>query len=771
MSRQRCNAVKRTPELFEKIWNVRAKINPEKNFYWEAFIFMKQKKTFFAVVACILSLVMMFAMTACVETNTDPTVESVVLDITEVTLGPGDNQRLKATVKLSDGAEGSVDEWISSSETVVTVTRGVITAKGAGTATVTAKAGGKEATCSVTVEDIVVEIGKAELTLEKGNDETITATVKKNGTATGETIDWTSSASNIATVDANGKITAVGEGSAVITATRHGASQKATCAVTVTWTKPAGYQAIEYYEQNKVPTNTWGYWNDPANYVGGTSTMDESYYQDSADSEAGRANFKFTVSSRDGSANNNAIIQITYRSAAEQEGGKLQVNHDYKLSLELTSSVAGKIAINNVGIENYEMIDIQAGVNNLEATFRHGDWGMIYPEGVYDNVESAIFLLLGMLGEDDETVTVSVDKVHWTDLGESAEKTTKPVFGGEEPAEVPDLSGVQPIALNLASNDDAKYTVTTQDEGKSYNVVYTETEGESYANLVVDLAGTNASECNTFAVTIKNNDSADMRIRFDINGETAHGANNVLDLVQSSVATEGTPGTNLDWGGTDLNVAAGATVTLYLTYDAKTESGKPTQLLIYFHTHVYQDGGNKHSGNVTLSDFKFGNVAAPVTPELPEGATLTVTGVDLAVEENRVYWILNGTSSDVDAETLEAFLNWNHFDLQQCGGVWTNYDKLSRKVTVGDNGSWTIKFDVTDMPVDGAAYTGHFGAKDPSDPTFKDNQWVDIKLDAEQAPHGKSVTLNGKKYSISNVVGGSEQANNWGCVSLKVENA
>lgn len=569
---------------------------------------MKLKKTFFSVVACMLSLVMLLAFIACNGTSEKSDVQSVTLDMTEVTLGPGDMQRLKATVTLTDGTEGSVDEWTSSAESVATVTRGVITARAAGTATVTAKAGDKQATCTVTVEDVAVEINKTALTLERGSEETLTATVKKNGTATEEAIEWTSSAPNVATVDENGKISAVGEGSATITATRRGASQKATCAVTVTWTKPAGYKEIAYYEQNKVPTNTWGYWNDPANYVGGTSTMDEAYYQDSADSAAGRANFTFTVSSRNGQENNNAIIQIVYRSSKPSEG-TLEVNHNYRLEMELTSNVAGQIAINNVGIEDYEMVDITAGVNTLTAEFRHGDWGVIYPEGNYENVESAIFLLLGLLGENGETVNVSIDKIHWTDLGESENKTTKPDFS-EKPVVLPDLSVVDAIALSLASNNEEMYAVTSENEGKSYNVVYTNTVGESYANLVVSLAGTNAAECNTFAVTITNNASEDMRIRFDISGANPRGVNSIKDVVVSSVATAGTPSTNLEWGGTDINIAAGATVTLYLTYDVNTESGAPQELLIYFHTHVYQDSGNTHSGNVTIGDFKFASVTA-----------------------------------------------------------------------------------------------------------------------------------------------------------------
>lgn len=571
---------------------------------------MKLKKTVLAVLACALSLVFAFAFAACTPAPKDPTVESVVLDVTTVTMGPGDTQRLTATVTLTDGTKGEVDEWTTSAESVATVTRGVVAAKAAGTATITAKAGDKTATCAVTVEDITVELDKATLALERGSEGQLAATVKKNGAAVTETVDWTSSDELVATVDSTGKVTAVGEGTATVTATRHGANQKATCAVTVTWTKPAGYEAIEYYEQNKVPTNKWGYWNDPANYVGGKSEMIEAYYQNStAGSEAGKINFTFRVDERDGGANNSSIIQITYRSAEEQEGGKLKVNHNYKLDFTLTSSVAGKIEMNTIGKDpKPEATDIVAGENNLSVQFRHGDWGVIYPEGVYDNVESAAFFLLGLLGEPGETVTVSIDKLHWTDLGESEEKTEKPDFT-PTPVELPDLSGVEAIALDI-STDNAKYDITTADEGKTYNVVYTGTVNNTYENISVAIPeGANAANCNTFAVTIKNNGESSMVIRFDINGSSAHGTNNVLDIVKASVATEGTPDTNLEWGGTALTVAAGATVTLYLTYDANTESGAPTSILIYFDT-AWASANNEHSGSVTLSQFKFANVTA-----------------------------------------------------------------------------------------------------------------------------------------------------------------
>lgn len=568
---------------------------------------MKLKKTICVVLSFVLSLVLVFAMAACGEKDNGPVAESVTLEPSTVTLGTGDTQRLTATVAMSDGTAGEVEEWTTSDETVATVTKGIVAAKKRGTATITAKAGDKSATCTVTVESIVVELSKTELTLERWTTGQLTASVKKNDEATQDTIDWTSSDDMIASVDATGKITAEGEGEAVITATRHGANQKATCKVTVNWTKPDGYKEITYFEQNKVPTNTWGYWNDPARYVDGVSEMHEAYYQSSADSDAGKVNFTFTVKERDNIKNTSSIIQITYRSA-EGEGGNLKTNYDYKLSFEITSSVAGKIDVNTIGKNPApESYDIVAGKNTIEVEFRHGDWGVIYPKENYTNVESAAFILLGLLGKEGEKVTVSIDKVKWTEIGESEQKTEKPDFT-PAPVVIPDLSKVEAIALPIASSDES-YTIASSDEGKSYNVKYS-TQGETYANVVVDLAGTDADKCNTFAVSITNNGAEDMRIRFDINGENKHGDNNVLDIVGSSVAEGGTPSTNLLWGGTDVNVEAGKTVTLYLTYDATTENGKPTSLLIYFHTHVYQDGGNAHTGDVTLGGFKFASVTA-----------------------------------------------------------------------------------------------------------------------------------------------------------------
>ena len=161
-------------------------------------------------------------------------VSSVSLNKTTLTLTEGESEVLNATVKPDNATDKTV-AWSSSDASVAKVENGKVTAVKAGTATISAKAGDKSATCTVTVNKKVVAVtsvtlNKTELTLTEGEAETLTATVKPDD-ATDKTVTWTTSDASIATVDANGKVTAVKAGTATITA--KAGDQSATCMVTV----------------------------------------------------------------------------------------------------------------------------------------------------------------------------------------------------------------------------------------------------------------------------------------------------------------------------------------------------------------------------------------------------------------------------------------------------------------------------------------------------------------------------------------------------------
>lgn len=84
-----------------------------------------------------------------------------------------------------------------------------------------------------TIKVTSVAVSPKTLNLEVGQTRTLTATVTPDN-ATDKTVTWTSSDKNVATVDKdNGTVTAVGEGTATITATAAN-GKKDTCKVTVT---------------------------------------------------------------------------------------------------------------------------------------------------------------------------------------------------------------------------------------------------------------------------------------------------------------------------------------------------------------------------------------------------------------------------------------------------------------------------------------------------------------------------------------------------------
>ena len=162
-------------------------------------------------------------------------VTSITLNKAELTLTEGDSETLTATVKPDDATDKTVT-WSTSDATIATVdNNGKVTAVKAGSATITAKAGEKSATCALSVSRKVIEVtsvtlNKAELTLTEGDSETLSATVKPDD-ATDKTVMWSSSDASVASVDANGKVTALKEGKATITA--KAGEKSATCAVNV----------------------------------------------------------------------------------------------------------------------------------------------------------------------------------------------------------------------------------------------------------------------------------------------------------------------------------------------------------------------------------------------------------------------------------------------------------------------------------------------------------------------------------------------------------
>lgn len=196
----------------------------------------KTSKLSFVLIAAVFTVLCLMStmLTACGST-------SLSLDKTSETMFVGDTVKITATISGNDSGE---IEWTTSNAEVATVRRGTVTAKGKGTAVITAtiEDTNVSATCNITVNERTVEISKttATINLDESNTLQLTATASDNGEIT-----WTSGNPTVATVDNKGLVTGLDIGEAVITAQRGTAT--ATCTVTVT--EPS--RPADYYKMTK----------------------------------------------------------------------------------------------------------------------------------------------------------------------------------------------------------------------------------------------------------------------------------------------------------------------------------------------------------------------------------------------------------------------------------------------------------------------------------------------------------------------------------------
>lgn len=164
------------------------------------------------------------------------TLEGIELDKSAITMNKGEeSEALKVSYNPEDTTDDKTVTWSSENEDVATVENGVVTAVGAGTTTVTATVGKYTAACEVTVlsplESISVETDGKTDSLEVGDTVNLTVKYNPEDTTDDKTVTWTTSDDTVATVDENGVVTAVGGGTATITAIVNGHS--ATCDIKV----------------------------------------------------------------------------------------------------------------------------------------------------------------------------------------------------------------------------------------------------------------------------------------------------------------------------------------------------------------------------------------------------------------------------------------------------------------------------------------------------------------------------------------------------------
>ncbi|BCN29411.1 Ig-like domain-containing protein [Anaeromicropila herbilytica] len=147
----------------------------------------------------------------------------ITLNKTSIILYRGQSEQLLAKVSSNMNPK-----WKTTKKSVAVVDEtGSIIAIKHGTATITATVDGVSKSCQVVVLKPEITLSSNELTLKKGTKTTVTATVSSNNYP-----EWTSSNSNIVSVNSNGDITALQKGTAYIYASEDGT--KVRCKIRVT---------------------------------------------------------------------------------------------------------------------------------------------------------------------------------------------------------------------------------------------------------------------------------------------------------------------------------------------------------------------------------------------------------------------------------------------------------------------------------------------------------------------------------------------------------
>ena len=251
----------------------------------------------------------------------------------------------------------------------------------------------------------------------------------------------------------------------------------------------------------------------------------------------------------------------------------------------------------------------------------------------YTGVAAALQLMI------DSAIFGDTEK-HSGDITVSELKFASGEEGGADMPDLPEADNngvtVNGAKLNVEGNVD-DYVVISDGTLSSMRVAYADLTGAGYQNLNMNVESISRDK-NIFTVKIKNNGTASVTVRIDVNSVTKVNETNACNV--SATQDGEVVATDTTYVGSMFTVGAGEEAVCVVTYDT---SRGPDRLFFYFDSATYGDT-DVHSGDVTLSEMAFSGEGSytpsePEEPEVPSGDPVALT---FNTEENSGYTMSAG---------------------------------------------------------------------------------------------------------------------------------
>lgn len=261
---------------------------------------------------------------------------SLKLNETKITMKKGTKYKWLTATVSPDNTMDKTLTWTSSNTKIATVdTNGIIKAKKAGTATITATTvNGKTANVKVKVKNSNIKVSKVSLNLRKqtvivGDKVTLNVTVTPVN-ASNSKVTWSSSNTKVAKVSSKGVVTAIGVGKAKITATaKDGSNKKNTFTITVKKPAKPSISSITS-DEAKTAKLTWNQVDKASGYELYVATSKKGTYKKVATISKGS-----TVTYKVKKLTSNKTYYFKMKSYIKVSGKKVYSNNSSKKSVKV----------------------------------------------------------------------------------------------------------------------------------------------------------------------------------------------------------------------------------------------------------------------------------------------------------------------------------------------------------------------------------------------------------------------------------------------------